>query len=147
LIKPGDAMPAIQLANESGKLARLQDGFGDALTVVLFWNSRLAFAREQYRRLAYEVVEPFGGLGVKVVAINTGDDPKGVAQLMIKSGGPLINLFDRDGRALAMVASDKLPRTYLLDASGRVVWMDLEYSRGTRRELTNAIRYHLKLET
>jgi hypothetical protein len=37
-----------------------------------------------------------------------------------------------------------LPRTYLLDSSGKILWFDLEYSRSTRRELNQAIRYVLK---
>ena len=33
---------------------------------------------------------------------------------------------------------------FLLDAGGKILWLDLEYSRGTRRELQNAILYYLQ---
>jgi hypothetical protein len=41
------------------------------------------------------------------------------------------------------VASEKLPRTYLLDASGKILWFDIEYSRTTRQQLLSAIRFSL----
>jgi hypothetical protein len=52
-------------------------------------------------------------------------------------------LLDAEGKALDAVATEKLPRTYLLDASGQILWFDIEYSESTRRELKNAIVWHL----
>jgi hypothetical protein len=42
------------------------------------------------------------------------------------------------------VATEHLPRTYLLDAEGRILWFDLEYSRATARELINALHFFLE---
>ncbi len=48
-------------------------------------------------------------------------------------------LLDAHGSLLAMVALAGLPRTYLLDASGKILWFDMEYSRSTRNDLIQAI--------
>ena len=55
-----------------------------------------------------------------------------------------MNLRDPDRQAFAQIASDLLPRSYLLGADGEILWLDVEYSRSTRRELRNAILYHLR---
>jgi hypothetical protein len=32
-----------------------------------------------------------------------------------------------------------MPRTYLLDPTGKILWFDVEYSRSTRRDLSEAL--------
>ena len=147
LVKTGDTMPGIELTDLDGVSRKLKDLSGSNLTVVVFWNTQFAFAREQFARLVHEVVDPFGPLGVNVVTINSGDDPEVVGAIAMASATKLVNLIDVDGIALALVSTEKLPRTYLLDASGTILWMDIEYSLSTRRELENAIWYHLKSQS
>ena len=53
-------------------------------------------------------------------------------------------LVDADRAYFRQVATEKLPRTYLLDRNGKILWFDLEYSRSMRRELQNAIQYYLR---
>jgi peroxiredoxin len=147
LVAVGDTMPSIELSDLDGTTHPLADLLGSSLSVVVFWDAELAFAREQYEQLVREVVEPYGSLGVHVVAINVGDDPASVRELAAVAEGQFFNLLDSQRSAYQSVATAKLPRTYLLDATGKVLWMDIEYSRGTRRELENALRYFLKLDT
>ena len=56
------------------------------------------------------------------------------------AGVDFTNWLDADGNAFAQVGSQKLPRTYLLDPTGKILWFDIEYSLGTRRELNQALR-------
>jgi hypothetical protein len=67
-----------------------------------------------------------------------------VQELATKHQVTIPVLLDADGQALEQVATGLLPRTYLLDAEGRVLWFDLEYSRGQRLGLNNAVYYQLK---
>ena len=57
-----------------------------------------------------------------------------------KAGAKFSMLHDADGKAFAAVGKDKLPRVYLVDPQGKVLWFDLEYSLTTRRELQQALR-------
>jgi peroxiredoxin len=143
LVSVGDAMPAISLPDAAGETQGLKQLFGEKLTVVLFWNSTHPYAQEQFERFHLEVVAPYGAHGVGAVAINVGDDPASVKAVIegIKDGFPV--LFDEGGESLSLVATRKLPRTYLLDPAGRILWFDIEYSESTRRELKNAILWHL----
>jgi peroxiredoxin len=92
------------------------------------------------------VLNRFSGNGVAVVGVNTGDDPQAARELIKLAGARFPNLSDRQGEAFKQVATTKVPRTYLVDASGKILWFDLEYSRTTRRELLQAIRYTLTHE-
>jgi hypothetical protein len=67
-----------------------------------------------------------------------------VQELAVKHGVTIPSLLDSDGAAFGQVATSLLPRTYLLDAAGRIVWFDLEYSRSQRLELHNAVYHQLK---
>jgi hypothetical protein len=40
---------------------------------------------------------------------------------------------------LADVGSVALPRLYVLDPAGKIVWFDIEYSESTRRELEQTL--------
>ena len=53
------------------------------------------------------------------------------------------SLLDTDGSLYSKVATQHQPRTYLLDADGKILWLDIEYSRSTARELSNAIHVQL----
>jgi len=48
-------------------------------------------------------------------------------------------LLDTSGSALAQVGSVALPRLYVLDPAGQIVWFDIEYSESTRRELSQTL--------
>ena len=141
-VQVGDAMPAINLPDLSGNIRKLSDLYGDKLTVVVFWNDRKLFAREQFSRLALDT-DHFREYGVKVVAINVGDPPEVVTQINGQYPGEFTSLLDARGEAFGSVAADKLPRTYVLDAEGRIIWLDIEFSRSTERELRNALYWNL----
>jgi peroxiredoxin len=141
-VKVGDTMPEIVLprignADDRAKLAEL---FGVKATVVVFWTADRRMAREQLADLPADVIKPFGDHGVAVVGIAVEESPESAASALQQAGAKFPNLLDRDGEAFAKVGSDKLPRTYLLDANGKILWFDIEYSLTTRRELHEALR-------
>ena len=142
LVKVGDAMPEGQLPRPDGTEFPLRSLFGNKATVVLFWSSANPYARQALRRLGGDVFGPFGDKGVGVVAIDVKDSPevarKTASELAAtKSANAL--LLDPDGAYFAKVATEKLPRVYLLDPTGKILWFDIEYSGVTRANLQLAI--------
>jgi hypothetical protein len=83
---------------------------------------------------------------VHVVAIDELDKPEQVRLTVQKLRVKYPVLLDADGQALAKLATRKLPRTYLLDAAGKIVWLDIEYSRSTWRDLRQSIQFLLSQE-
>ena len=135
----GDKLPDMTLADLAGKETSLAETLGKKLTVVVFWKSENIYAQEQFTRLEREVADAFAEQGVTAVAVNVGDPADDVKALAEKAGCDFSCLLDADGAGFAKIATGKLPRTYLCDAAGKIVWMDVEYSVSTRRELTNAL--------
>ena len=145
LVKVGDDLPEAELAGLDGNKVALKSLYGDALTVVIFWNaggtvhSRQSVV-EALGDMQKDVLEPFAAKELKVVGINVGDKPDDAKKSLNDGGATFPNLLDPDRGYFKSVATEKLPRVYLLDAAGKILWFDLEYARATRRELLTAIR-------
>jgi len=120
----------------------LKSMLGSKLTVVVFCDLEFDSSAEQVRRLEQEVSRSYRELGVASVAIHVGD---GAAATDFVSQIPndTLLLVDTENE-YENLATMRPPRTFLLNANGEIVWLDIEYSRGMRIELDNAIRFHLK---
>jgi peroxiredoxin len=133
-------MPEIELPDLDGNLRNLSSQYGSKLTVVCFWRGDRALARAELADLGPDVAVAYSGRGVNVVGIAVEETSASARRYAAEAGSPFPILVDADGSAFAKVGSDKLPRTYLLDATGTILWFDIEYSRATRRDLRQAIR-------
>jgi peroxiredoxin len=149
LVKVGDAMPEVELPDAAGKLHDLKSLYGQKLTVACFWTigttrrSRLV-AAAALQDLERDVFHRFGSKAVGVIGINVGDAAAAVGQEAAQAGVNFPNLLDPKGAYFAKVAKDKrMPRVFLLDAKGKVLWFDVELSRDSRWELTQSIRVAL----
>jgi peroxiredoxin len=122
----------------------LEDLQGDSLTVVVFWSGDRLLAADQLRYLN-EHIARYRDLGVKAIAINVGQSPESVRKAVheLKFEAPM--LLDLDRGLFSRVGKAHLPRTYLLDRDGSVLWLDIEFSRHTRDGLEQAI--HASLES
>jgi peroxiredoxin len=141
LVKVGDPLPAIKLPQLDGSgEVQLADKYGERATVVVFWKSNRRMARQQLADLGPDVIEPFGKNGVTVIGIAVNEGADSAQAALKKAGAEFLNLLDADGKAFAQVGKERLPRTYLLDAQGKILWFDIEYSPATRRELQQALR-------
>jgi peroxiredoxin len=140
LVKVGDAMPEAELSDLDGKPQSLRSLLGRKLTVVVFWSVEDGYGLGQLRDMGEEVEKPYGAKGIRVIGIDVRDSAEAAAAKRKDAGPTLTVMLDREGALFAKVASAKLPRTYLLDSSGKVLWFDIGYSPTTRRQLLTAIR-------
>ena len=106
----------------------------------MFWKSDRRMAREELADLGPDVVEPFGKSGVEVIGIAVRETSETAPATLKAAEATYTNLLDADGKAFAKVGSKRLPRTFLLDPTGKILWFDLSYSLATRRELHEALR-------
>jgi len=139
LLKVGDSMPAAELPDLEGKVQPLAALYGKKLTLVCFWkagDSKMSKRRavELLQSLGIDLAARFATGGVPLIAVNVGNDRETVGQLLsqAKAASPTMPQFpcllDQDGTFFAQVATKKLPRVYLLDAEGKVLWFDIEYN-------------------
>jgi peroxiredoxin len=143
LVFQGDVVPAGTLPDAAGADHVLHDSLGKRLTVIVFWNADNPYALDQFQEMQADVV-PLCDEGVQAIAIHVGPPPQDYAQLCRDNGEGVLCLLDQDQKYFGQLAHRKLPRTYLLDAEGKILWLDLEYSRSTRYDLRNALHYHLQ---
>jgi len=144
LVKVGDPFPELTLNDPRGEPTTLESLRGDALTVVLFWNASTPYGVAQLRDLETDVRKRFDSLGVSVVGIDVGDSAEAVRDIASDKGVTYPQLLDSDGSLYRQVATRFIPRVYLLDTNGTVLWFDLEYSVATRRHLLQAIRFQIE---
>jgi hypothetical protein len=143
LVKVGDQFPDATLVGTDGQHHALDSLLGPKLTVVIVWNSETVGGRIVYSKLA-AALRPFQEEGVSGVAINRGDDIATVRRLQESQSGDIVNLIDTDKDLWTQIATRKMPRIYLLDPAGKILWMDIECSQGTLRDLRNAVQHFLK---
>ena len=148
LVDVDDPMPDADLLNLEGEKQSLAELRGEKLTVVFFWtigDSEFAALRAQaaLEDLQKDVHEPYAEKGVQVITVNEGDAAESVKKLVDEAVVAFANLLDTDGAFFAKGAKEKLPRPYLLDAEGKILWFDLEFSRTTRDNLMQAIQVAL----
>ena len=139
LVKQGDLLPEMQLTDADGKSHSLHALLGDRVTVVCFWSGQSPAALQQLQDTGPEIVGPFKDRGVEVVSINYGQSAEEIRKVTEETAFSEKVLMDPKGEALAKVATRYLPRTYLVDKAGKIVWFDMEYSPSTRRHLIQAI--------
>ena len=149
LVGVDDTIPETELADLDGKMSGLGSLYDSKLTVLCFWTigtsprSQLV-AGAVLQDLMKDVVGPFGEQGVRVVAINVGDPVEDVKKYVADAEATFPNLLDPQGEYYAKIATErKMPRTFLLDVQGKVLWFDLEYSNTARRNLVQGIEVAL----
>lgn len=137
--KVGDSFPPVELPQLGGPKTRLSTLYGKQATVVLFWRADRWMSRMALQDLVYFVVGEYDSHEVAVVGIAV-RQPAGAAQRHLNQAKATFpQLLDTSGSALAQVGSVALPRLYVLDAAGQIVWFDIEYSESTRRELEQTL--------
>ncbi len=139
LVGVGDKIPEGTLVDAEGASHAIQDVLGEKLTVLVFWNSDNIHSVVELEDLARDVAGSLSERGGRIVAVNVGDTAEKAAEAAKEAKADFLILVDPDKTYFAEVATERLPRTYVLDAAGTILWFDLEYSRTTRRHLERTI--------
>ncbi len=139
----GESMPDGTMKDLAGEEHSIHRAFGKRLTAIVFWNTRNPYALDQFEELQNDLL-PFREMGVRAIAVHVGEAPGNYADLCRQFGQDALCVTDPDETYFGKVAAGRVPRVYLLDVSGKVLWLDIEYSRTTRYELHNAIHFFLQ---
>lgn len=139
LVKVGDVLPDAELPDLAGKKQQLRDLYGPRLTIVFFWSAEGPYGVEELQDMANGLCDSFADKGLRVIGVDCGDSAAVATENASAAAATFPILLDDDGALLAKVARARLPRSYLLDASGRILWFDMEYSRSTQHDLIQAM--------
>ncbi len=134
-VKVGEAFPALKLPLMGGQMTELKTLRGKQATVVLFWHPDRWMARTALIDMQRDIANQFDAKQVAVVGLAVRQAAGSVQAALNQAQATFPQLIDSDGKAFATVGTAALPRLYVLDPTGKIVWFDIEYSEGTRREL------------
>ncbi len=135
-VRVGDQLPAMNLPQLSGGQAELASLRGGKATVVLFWQDDPWMSEMALKDLANEVAAISD---VAIVGIAVKQASSDVQAALKTAGAEFPQLLDNDGKAFNQVGMVKMPRIYVLDGTGKIVWFDIEYSQSTSRELKQTL--------
>jgi peroxiredoxin len=140
----GDAAPNGELPAVSSDTHQVKDLFGKKATVLVFWNSgtdRYAnmTAVNMLSDLEADINKRFKDAGVTVLGIHVGPKSTEVEKIIQDAGATFTNLIDQNGEFFQRFSDHQPPCLYLLDQSGTIVWLDIEYSRAVREAIKQAV--------
>lgn len=139
-IKVGQDFPNLTLTDQAGKaqeLAKLRGRY----TLVVLWSASVPAAVEEIGDLEAYAYQPYKNVGLNVIAVHTpAGKTKQPTEVLQKVKPTFTTLNDTNGELWEKLGKGSLPRTFLLDGEGKVLWFDIEYSRETRRQLQQALQ-------
>ena len=135
----GDRLPEVELPVLGGTTTELSTLYGKRATVVLFWSVDRWMSKMALEDLSNFVAGAYDPLEVAVVGIAVRQPARAAQRVVHATKADFPQLLDTDGVALAQVGSVALPRLYILDPAGNIVWFDIEYSESTRREVAQTL--------
>jgi peroxiredoxin len=145
LVKVGDELPDVDLSALEGNRVSLKSFYGDALTVVFIWNAGTTSYAQQsivgaLGDMQKDILEPYSAKELRVVGINVGDEAENAKKILERGDVKFPVLLDPKGGYFQNLATETLPRVFLLDGAGKILWFDIGYTRATRRELLTGIK-------
>lgn len=148
-VEAGDAFPemALPTPEQAGDPNPLVNRLGEQATVVAVFGRDGAMAKAMLRDIAVDINERYNPPRAKKlrrpsvipIAIATQLAKDEASQVIEDAGYKSLLLLDEDGEAFSQLGADRMPRVYVLNAEGEIVWFDIEYSLSTRREMKQAI--------
>lgn len=140
LVGVGEAFPTVSLPLLGGQPTELATLRGKQATLVLFWHPDRWMARTALIDMQRDIADKFDAQQVAVVGIAVRQAAGSVQAALNTAKATFPQLIDTEGQAFDAVGTLALPRLYVLDSAGQIVWFDIEYSEGTRRELWQTLQ-------
>ncbi len=127
----GQQMPEAELTDLESNAKPLKSLYGSKLTVVCFWSLGATpkgpptIGLKQMLAELAAIGGKFPPPSVRFAGVDVNDPPEEAAKLLKEANVTFSNLFDPQGTFFEKIGTDALPRIYLLDAQGKILWFDL----------------------
>ena len=124
-------MPDAELPDLDGNVKPLKSLYGAKLTVVCFWSAGTTpkgpqtFGLKQMLSDLAAVGGKFPSPDFQLLGVNVKDPPEAAGKLLKEANVAFTNVLDPQGTFFDKVGADALPRIYLLDAHGKILWFEL----------------------
>lgn len=137
LIFAGDKAPDFTVTMLDGSRLTLSDTKGKP-TLLIFWATWCSPCREELAHLQEGVIDVYGD-SIRVLPISRGEERK-VVEEFIASMGYTFNVgLDSDQVAYSKYATNFIPRCFVIEANGNVLYSGVGYDEAVAAEVRSAL--------
>lgn len=143
LVNVGDVAPDFTVTMLDGRVIKLSELRGNVV-MVCFWATWCPPCRQELAHLQEGVIDEFAGEKFVVLPISRGEERKVVEKFITDNGYKFGVGLDSDRAIYDLYASNYIPRTFIVDKQGKVVYRNAGYDEVIAKEVNDAIRQALK---
>ena len=134
----GAAAPAFALPNAAGQTVAL-DKLRGSVVYVDFWASWCGPCKRSFPWMN-EMTRKYGSQGFTIVAINVDKKREDAEKFLRLAPAEFTVVYDPDGTAPAAWQVKAMPSSYLVDAAGRIVFVETGFKDERKGEVEERIR-------
>ena len=143
LVNVGNMAPDFTVTMLDGREIKLSELRGNVV-MVCFWATWCPPCRQELAHLQEGVIDQFAGEKFVVLPISRGEKREVVEKFILDNGYKFGVGLDSDRAIYDLYASNYIPRTFIVNKSGKVVYRTAGYDKAIAEEVNAAIRKALK---
>lgn len=143
LINVGDTAPDFTVTMLDGRQIKLSELRGNVV-MLCFWATWCPPCRQELSHLQADVIDKYQGKKLVVLPISRGEKRDVVEKFIIDNGYKFGVGLDTDRKIYDQYASNYIPRTFIINKQGKVVYRTAGYDEEVAKQVNAAIQKALK---
>lgn len=143
LINVGDTAPDFTVTMLDGRQIKLSELRGNVV-MLCFWATWCPPCRQELSHLQADVIDKYQGKKLVVLPISRGEKRDVVEKFIIDNGYKFGVGLDTDRKIYDQYASNYIPRTFIINKQGKVVYRTAGYDEEVAKQVDAAIQKALK---
>lgn len=145
LVKVGDTAPDFTVEMLNGRQLSLSTLTKQGnVVMVMFWATWCPPCREELSHLQRDVLDAFAGRNLVVLPISRGEKPEVVRSFIEKTGYTFPIGLDPERAIYDKYASNYVPRTFIVDTTGKVCYLAVGYDKKVAKEVEDVLNKTLE---
>lgn len=143
LVKTGQQAPEFNVKMFDGTTIDIAQLRGKVV-LINFWATWCPPCRQELTRVQKDIIDRFKGKDFVFLPISRQDSYEKIKSFREKNGYGFPMGMDTDRKIFSLFALETIPRNYLIDKKGKIVFMETGYSEESFEELIKKIEKELK---
>jgi len=143
LVKVGDDVPSFTTMRFGGGSVNIDDLKGKVV-LINFWATWCPSCIQELDAVQKDLLDKLSGQDFVFLPVSRQDTPEKIASFMESKGHNFPVYMDPEREIYSMFATKYIPRNYLIDKTGKVVYLDKGYGPGHLEKIYKEILKFLK---